>query len=90
MHLFLQLISNVDPVATLSILGAIDADKMLYSIVFGESMLNDAVSVVLYHTLTTVSDHLVITPTSIANMVGEFVGMSVGTIAVGVATGLVS
>ena len=40
----------MDPVATLSILGSkeINADPMLYSIVFGESVLNDAVSIVLF------------------------------------------
>eukprot|EP00479_Gromia_sphaerica_P009310 TRINITY_DN3880_c0_g1_i1.p1 TRINITY_DN3880_c0_g1~~TRINITY_DN3880_c0_g1_i1.p1 ORF type:complete len:148 (+),score=23.76 TRINITY_DN3880_c0_g1_i1:352-795(+) len=52
--LFGALISAVDPVATLSILGAkeINADPLPYSIVFGESVLNDAVSVVLFRTFS--------------------------------------
>lgn len=47
---FASLISAVDPVATLSILGSpdINADPLLYSLVFGESVLNDAVSIVLF------------------------------------------
>ena len=87
---FATLIANVDPVATLSILGAIDADKMLYSIVFGESMLNDAVSVVLFHTLTNLrGPNLQLEPTPILKLVGLFVGMSVGSVAFGIAVGLV-
>jgi NhaP-type Na+/H+ or K+/H+ antiporter len=48
--MFGALISSVDPVATLSILGDenIRADPLLYSLVFGESVLNDAVAIVLF------------------------------------------
>ena len=50
--LFGALISAVDPVATLSIMGnpELNCDPLLYSLVFGESVLNDAVSIVLFHT----------------------------------------
>ena len=44
---FGSLISAVDPIATLAIFHAIDVDQILYMLVFGESMLNDAVSIVL-------------------------------------------
>lgn len=44
---FGSLISAVDPVATLAIFHALDVDQILYMLVFGESMLNDAVSIVL-------------------------------------------
>jgi len=44
---FGSLISAVDPVATLAIFQAIDVDQVLYMLVFGESVLNDAVSIVL-------------------------------------------
>jgi solute carrier family 9 (sodium/hydrogen exchanger), member 8 len=48
--IFGALISAVDPVATLSIMGNADlrCDPLLYSLVFGESVLNDAVSISLY------------------------------------------
>lgn len=48
--LFGALISAVDPVATLSIMGSpeLNCDKLLYSLVFGESVLNDAVAIVLF------------------------------------------
>lgn len=44
---FGSLISAVDPVATLAIFQALDVDPILYMLVFGESVLNDAVSIVM-------------------------------------------
>lgn len=44
---FGSLISAVDPVATLAIFHALDIDPILNMLVFGESILNDAVSIVL-------------------------------------------
>lgn len=54
--LFGALISAVDPVATLSIMGSaeLNCDPLLYSLVFGESVLNDAVAVVLFRTFSKV------------------------------------
>lgn len=50
--LFGALISAVDPVATLSIMGNDDlnVDPLLYSLVFGESVLNDAIAISLFKT----------------------------------------
>lgn len=52
--MFGALISAVDPVATLSIMGnpEINCDPLLYSLVFGESVLNDAVAIVLFNTFS--------------------------------------
>ena len=44
---FGSLISAVDPVATLAIFSALDVHPLLNMLVFGESILNDAVSIVL-------------------------------------------
>ncbi|KAK5983621.1 Sodium/hydrogen exchanger, partial [Trichostrongylus colubriformis] len=44
---FASTISAVDPVATLAIFQAVKVEGLLYMLVFGESMLNDAVSIVL-------------------------------------------
>ncbi|PKU37999.1 sodium hydrogen exchanger 8 [Limosa lapponica baueri] len=60
---FGSLISAVDPVATIAIFNALNVDPVLNMLVFGESILNDAVSIVLTNTaegLTreNMSDHI--------------------------------
>ncbi|XP_061394459.1 sodium/hydrogen exchanger 8 [Musca vetustissima] len=49
---FGSLISAVDPVATVAIFHALDVDPILNMLVFGESILNDAISIVLTTTVT--------------------------------------
>ncbi|XP_055683558.1 sodium/hydrogen exchanger 8 isoform X2 [Lutzomyia longipalpis] len=48
---FGSLISAVDPVATVAIFHALDVDPVLNMLVFGESILNDAISIVLTTTV---------------------------------------
>ncbi|KAG6820264.1 hypothetical protein H0H93_003272 [Arthromyces matolae] len=45
-------LSATDPVTILAIFQQYKVDPKLYSIIFGESLLNDAVSIVMYQTLT--------------------------------------
>lgn len=83
--LFGSLISATDPVATLAILGApeLKADPLLYAIVFGESVLNDAVAIVLYNTFAAFVDE----PFGAATLfqgVGLFFGISLGSTLVGI------
>eukprot|EP00746_Dinoflagellata_sp_MGD_P133938 gnl/MRDRNA2_/MRDRNA2_67711_c0_seq1.p1 gnl/MRDRNA2_/MRDRNA2_67711_c0~~gnl/MRDRNA2_/MRDRNA2_67711_c0_seq1.p1 ORF type:complete len:446 (+),score=48.95 gnl/MRDRNA2_/MRDRNA2_67711_c0_seq1:134-1339(+) len=47
---FGSLISATDPVTTLAIFEHLNVDPHLYNVVFGESVLNDAVSIVLFRT----------------------------------------
>ena len=52
--LFGALISAIDPVATISIFEAFHVENTLFNLVFGESVLNDAVAIVLYRTVNKV------------------------------------
>jgi NhaP-type Na+/H+ or K+/H+ antiporter len=45
---FGSLISATDPVAVLNIFKSLNADKMLYFIIFGESIINDAIAIIYY------------------------------------------
>jgi sodium/hydrogen exchanger 8 len=48
--LFGAIVSATDPVTVLSVFQRLGANADLYSLVFGESVLNDAVAIVLYRT----------------------------------------
>ncbi|KAF1336666.1 Sodium/hydrogen exchanger 3, partial [Globisporangium splendens] len=89
--LFGALISAVDPVATLSILGnpELNLDPLLYSIVFGESVLNDAVAIVLFNTFLKFEESgSEFTYGAVASLMVEFVFISLGSVACGLVTGL--
>lgn len=47
--IFGSLISSTDPVAVLSIMKSLNVDQNLFTLVFGESILNDAVSIIFYN-----------------------------------------
>lgn len=51
--IFGSLISSIDPVATLGILSSVGVSKTdtLYTLIFGESLLNDGVAIVLFDTM---------------------------------------
>jgi sodium/hydrogen exchanger 8 len=87
--MFGALISAVDPVATLSIMGnaEIKCDPLLYSLVFGESVLNDAVAIVLFRTFKEFKGEF--TNESVHKMVMDFVNISVGSVIVGVVVSLI-
>lgn len=50
--IFGSTLSATDPVTILAIFNTYKVDPQLYSIVFGESILNDAVSIVMFDTLS--------------------------------------
>mmetsp|Transcript_41669 Transcript_41669/g.53757 ORF Transcript_41669/g.53757 Transcript_41669/m.53757 type:complete len:500 (-) Transcript_41669:38-1537(-) len=88
--LFGALISAVDPVATLSIMGnpELHCDPLLYSLVFGESVLNDAVAIVLFRVFMRYYGAEKSTNMNVPAALGEFVVVSLGSVVVGVLIGL--
>ncbi|KAL6782170.1 hypothetical protein ACKKBF_B39330 [Auxenochlorella protothecoides x Auxenochlorella symbiontica] len=80
-------ISSIDPVATLAVLTDTDVPPMLYNLVFGESVLNDAVAIVLFRSLAKFYD----TPMGLSSLLGvlvSFVALALGSLAIGVAVAL--
>ncbi|KAK6941182.1 Cation/H+ exchanger [Dillenia turbinata] len=55
--MFGALISATDPVTVLSIFQELGTDMNLYALVFGESVLNDAMAISLYRTMSLVNSH---------------------------------
>ncbi|KAG9392434.1 Na /H exchanger [Carpediemonas membranifera] len=85
---FGSLISAVDPVATLAIFSQLNVSPLLYMIVFGESVLNDAVSVVLFRAMSDFdSDHTI---QSLLMIPVEFCIVAAGSVAVGAITALLA
>ena len=89
--IFGSLISSIDPIAVLSVLsnmGMSDTDT-LYVLVFGESLLNDGVAIVLFETLERFLDtNMVIDRDTIAAAFAHFFVVASGSILVGVGSGI--
>jgi solute carrier family 9 (sodium/hydrogen exchanger), member 8 len=88
---FGSLISAVDPVATLSIMGnpELNCDTLLYSLVFGESVLNDAVAIVLFKTFTQFYESgAQFSGQTVLTILLNFSIVSLGSVFIGIATGL--
>ncbi|KAJ3707435.1 hypothetical protein LUZ61_011140 [Rhynchospora tenuis] len=79
--MFGALISATDPVTVLSIFQELGCDVNLYALVFGESVLNDAMAISLYRTMASVSiSH---TSGNFFRLVLEFLGTFVGSLSSG-------
>jgi solute carrier family 9 (sodium/hydrogen exchanger), member 8 len=54
---FASLISSTDPVSTLAVFSSLKVDPLLYYIVFGESILNDSIAIVVFKTASRYISH---------------------------------
>eukprot|EP00002_Diphylleia_rotans_P008314 TRINITY_DN1808_c0_g1_i6.p1 TRINITY_DN1808_c0_g1~~TRINITY_DN1808_c0_g1_i6.p1 ORF type:complete len:583 (-),score=96.39 TRINITY_DN1808_c0_g1_i6:536-2284(-) len=82
---FAALISAVDPVATLAIFQALKVDSLLHYLVFGESVLNDVVSIALFKTFVEIKRyHETINAFVAMKILAQFLYVSITSISIGV------
>ncbi|XP_026531927.1 sodium/hydrogen exchanger 1 [Notechis scutatus] len=87
--LFGSIISAVDPVAVLAVFEEIHINELLHILVFGESLLNDAVTVVLYHLFEEFANYEKVTLTDIVLGFLSFFVVALGGVFVGVVYGII-
>lgn len=87
---FSTIVSAVDPVAVLAIFHEIGVNKSLYFLVFGESLLNDAVVITIYNVITTITSVGVVNVTDILMGIASFFSVSLGGVSVGIAFGIIT
>jgi solute carrier family 9 (sodium/hydrogen exchanger), member 8 len=83
--LFGSLISATDPVATISISKVVDLNKSLKAVIFGESVLNDAISIVLFKVF---SSFELDTQVVWSHVCADFVYLFFGSIGIGLVIGV--
>lgn len=87
--LFGSLISATDPVTVLAIFHDLNVEVDLYAIVFGESVMNDAVAIVLYRTIQA-NYNEAFTAVSFFTAIGNFILIFGGSFLLGCAMGLIT
>ncbi|KAK4810292.1 hypothetical protein QYF61_017339 [Mycteria americana] len=86
--LFGSLIAAVDPVAVLAVFEEIHVNEKLHILVFGESLLNDAVTVVLYKLFRSFCEMPTIKSVDVFAGVGKFFVVGLGGVLVGLIFGM--
>ncbi|PFH32431.1 Na+/H+ exchanger NHE3 [Besnoitia besnoiti] len=74
---FGALISSTDPVSVLALFKDLHAKKIIHALVFGESLLNDAISIVLYRTIAS-EDTASVGSAILAFFLTFFVSLAIG------------
>ncbi|KNE70256.1 sodium/hydrogen exchanger 3 [Allomyces macrogynus ATCC 38327] len=88
------ILSSTDPVTVLAIFSQLKVDARLYSIIFGESILNDSVAIVMFSALNQIQQDMqsgmaTAGPAMQAlHLLGVFVFVFIGSLAIGVSIGL--
>ncbi|XP_001514675.2 sodium/hydrogen exchanger 2 [Ornithorhynchus anatinus] len=88
--LFGSLISAVDPVAVLAVFENIHVNEQLYILVFGESLLNDAVTVVLYNLFKSFCQMTTIKTIDIFAGFANFFVVGIGGVLIGIFLGFIA
>ncbi|XP_069103686.1 Na(+)/H(+) exchanger protein 7-like [Argopecten irradians] len=87
---FSAIIVAVDPVAVLAIFQEIGVNNVLYFLVFGESLLNDAVTVVLYNTMKEFNEMPSVTTDQVFLGLAAFFVVSLGGLFIGIIFGVLT
>ena len=88
---FGSLISATDPVAVLAIFKEMDADEDLYAVVFGESIFNDAIGIVMFQTVMQMGKNPDLTQNAELGLAfGRFVTIFFGSLVLGAILALVA
>nr|XP_015216722.1 PREDICTED: sodium/hydrogen exchanger 9 [Lepisosteus oculatus] len=83
---FGALMSATDPVTVLAIFSELRVDRNLYTMLFGESVLNDAVAIVLTYSISAYSprgDRYAFDGSAFFHSIGQFIGIVSGSFAIG-------
>ncbi|XP_043323982.1 sodium/hydrogen exchanger 2 isoform X1 [Cervus canadensis] len=88
--LFGSLISAVDPVAVLAVFENIHVNEQLYILVFGESLLNDAVTVVLYNLFKSFCQMKTIETVDVFAGIANFFVVGIGGVLIGIFLGFIA
>jgi NhaP-type Na+/H+ or K+/H+ antiporter len=82
-------ISSIDPVATLAVLAQVETPPLLHFLIFGESVLNDAIAIVLFRALSSYSStHTGVGITTLPAVALKFCVLAAGSLVVGVGVAL--
>jgi sodium/hydrogen exchanger-like protein 6/7 len=83
-------LSATDPVTILAIFNAYKVDPKLYTIIFGESILNDAIAIVLFETAQRYGEGSAgdLGPLSFLEGIGIFLAVFFGSLIIGVIVGV--
>ncbi|KAG2492799.1 hypothetical protein HYH03_008959 [Edaphochlamys debaryana] len=87
---FGALISATDPVTVLAVFQRLNAQPDLYMNVFGESVLNDAVGMVLYNVISSFLGGKEVNAGSVFAGIGLFIAIFLGSTLIGMAIGLLA
>ncbi|XP_012691234.1 sodium/hydrogen exchanger 6b [Clupea harengus] len=91
---FGAIISATDPVTVLAIFNELKVDVDLYALLFGESVLNDAVAIILSSSILAYQpagdNHHTFDASAMLKSVGVFLGVFSGSFALGVVTGVMT
>lgn len=85
---FGSLISATDPVSVLAVFKSMDADENLFAIVFGESIFNDAIALVMFDTVMLVGEDGKPAGQELIDAIGSFFLIFTGSLLIGAVSAL--